>query len=39
MIEEIASTESRPADPQHIELFLEGVKDYAIILLDSQGTS
>ncbi len=37
MIEEIASTESRPADPQHIELFLEGVKDYAIILLDSQG--
>ena len=37
MIEEIPSAGSRPVNPQRIELFLEGVKDYAIILIDSQG--
>ena len=37
MIEEITPTDPRPVEPQRIELFLEGVKDYAIFLLDSQG--
>jgi PAS domain S-box-containing protein len=37
MIDEITTMEARAADRPEIELLLDGVKNYAIFLLDSQG--
>jgi PAS domain S-box-containing protein len=37
MIHEIPGKEATPVDRQRFELLLDGVKDYAILLLDSEG--
>jgi PAS domain S-box-containing protein len=37
MVDEIPGTDTRAIDRQRIELFLDGVTDYAVFLLDIQG--
>jgi PAS domain S-box-containing protein len=37
MVHEIPGKEATPVDRQRFELLLDGVKDYAILLLDSEG--